>query len=64
MLDTTAMSQSISRVFCVGRLSVGLITPLEAYPESPFPMLNDHQQIAKQAEDAGFGSFCVRDMRF
>ncbi|WP_226553819.1 TIGR03571 family LLM class oxidoreductase [Celeribacter naphthalenivorans] len=64
MLDTTAMPQSFSRVFCAGRLSVGLITPLEAYPDSPFPTLKDHQQIAKQAEDAGFASIWVRDVPF
>ncbi|MBW6416886.1 TIGR03571 family LLM class oxidoreductase [Celeribacter sp. PS-C1] len=64
MLDTTALPQSFSRVFCEGRLSVGLITPLEAYPESPFPTLKDHQQVAKQAEDAGFGSIWVRDVPF
>jgi luciferase-type oxidoreductase len=55
---------SFSRVFSPNRLSVGLITPLEAYPDSPFPTLKDHRRIAKMAEDAGFASIWVRDVPF
>lgn len=64
MLDTTAAPQSFSRVFSETRLSVGLITPLEAYPDSPFPTLAQHQQVARQAEEAGFASIWIRDVPF
>ncbi|MDK3019768.1 TIGR03571 family LLM class oxidoreductase [Pseudodonghicola flavimaris] len=64
MLETTAMPRSFCRAFSENRLSVGLITPLEAYPDSPFPTLKDHQTVAKQAEDAGFGSIWLRDVPF
>lgn len=64
MFDTSTTPKSFSRVFSENRLSVGLISPLEAYPDSPFPTLKDHQHVAKQAEDAGFGSLWVRDVPF
>lgn len=53
-----------TRVFAENQLSVGLITPLEAYPDSPFPQLKDHLRVAKQAEEAGFASIWVRDVPF
>ncbi len=66
MLDTTRTSApaSFSRVFSADSISIGLITPLEAYPDSPFPTLKDHQRIARMAEDAGFASIWVRDVPF
>lgn len=66
MLDSTpaAMPASFSRVFSPERLTVGLITPLEAYPDSPFPRMKDHQRAAQQAEAAGFASIWVRDVPF
>lgn len=64
MLDTTMTSQSFARVFSENQLSVGLITPIEAYPDSPFPTLKDHQRIARHAEEAGFASIWLRDVPF
>lgn len=52
------------RVFSPGKLSVGLLTPIEAYPDSPFPTLEDHQMMAKLTEDAGFASIWLRDVPF
>lgn len=51
-------------VFGEDRLTVGLLTPLEAYPQTPFPTLADHQRTAKLAEEAGFASIWVRDVPF
>lgn len=53
-----------TRVFAKDQLSVGLITPLEAYPNSPFPTLADHSRLAQKAEAAGFASLWVRDVPF
>ncbi|RKF21784.1 LLM class oxidoreductase [Altericroceibacterium spongiae] len=64
MLDKAHASQSFARVFTDDQLSVGLITPLEAYPDSPFPTLKDHRRIAQQAEEAGFASIWLRDVPF
>ncbi|MCH1918737.1 TIGR03571 family LLM class oxidoreductase [Shewanella sp. A3A] len=55
---------SFRRVFTPGQLSIGILTPLEAYPESPFPTLADHQRIAKLTEDAGIASIWLRDVPF
>jgi len=55
---------SFQRVFSDNRLSVGLLTPLEAYPGSPFPTLKNHQHIVQQAEQAGFASIWARDVPF
>lgn len=64
MLENSLASPAFSRVFTPNQLSVGLITPLEAYPGSPFPRLADHLQMAQRAEDAGFASIWVRDVPF
>ena len=55
---------SFTRVFSPNQLTVGLITPLEAYPDSPFPTLKDHQEMAQLAEKAGFASIWLRDVPF
>ncbi|TCK08680.1 TIGR03571 family LLM class oxidoreductase [Marinobacterium mangrovicola] len=60
----TQAPASFSRVFTPGRLSVGLLTPLEAYPESPFPTLVEHQRMAQLTEQAGFASIWLRDVPF
>ncbi|WP_319567281.1 TIGR03571 family LLM class oxidoreductase [Cohaesibacter marisflavi] len=64
MNDITTPPRSFSRVFSENRLTVGLITPIESYPDSPFPTLDDHQQVAELAEEAGFASIWVRDVPF
>ncbi len=64
MNDASSQPASFSRVFADKKLSVGLLTPLEAYPNTPFPNLAHHQDIAKLAEDAGFASIWLRDVPF
>ncbi len=59
-----SLPASFNRVFSDNRLSIGLLTPLEAYPGSPFPTLKDHLRIAQQAEQAGFASIWARDVPF
>ncbi|MCG9697667.1 LLM class oxidoreductase [Shewanella sp. Isolate11] len=55
---------SFNRVFSDNKLSIGLLTPLEAYPNTPFPTLKEHLKIAQQAEQAGFSSIWARDVPF
>lgn len=57
-------SESFSRVFADGKLSMGLLTPVESYPNSPFPTLHEHVQTARLAEEAGFASIWLRDVPF
>ncbi|SBS30591.1 Alkanal monooxygenase alpha chain [Marinomonas aquimarina] len=63
-MSTSEMPASFSRVFAEGQLTIGLLTPLEAYPNSPFPTLKDHQRMAKLTEQAGFASIWLRDVPF
>lgn len=52
------------RVFQPGRLTFGFIMPLEGYPQSPFPTLDNHQRLATIADDAGFSALWMRDVPF
>jgi luciferase-type oxidoreductase len=51
-------------VFKPGQLTFGFIMPLEGYPSSPFPTLDDHQRLATQADEAGFAALWMRDVPF
>ncbi|HEP9100156.1 TPA: LLM class oxidoreductase [Pseudomonas aeruginosa] len=53
-----------SRVFKPGQLTFGFIMPLEGYPDSPFPTLEHHARLAKQADEAGFSALWMRDVPF
>ncbi len=53
-----------SRVFKPGQLTFGFIMPLEGYPDSPFPMLENHVRLARRADEAGFSALWMRDVPF
>lgn len=55
---------SFPRVFKEGKLTFGFIMPLEAYPDSPFPTLQDHVRLARLADEAGFAALWMRDVPF
>lgn len=59
-----ATASTLQSVFAADQLSIGLITPLEAYANSPFPSLEEHQYRAQLAEAAGFASIWIRDVPF
>lgn len=52
------------RVFRPGRLTFGFIMPLEGYPSSPFPTLENHLRLARMADEAGFSALWMRDVPF
>lgn len=52
------------RVYTEGKLTFGFIMPLEAYPDSPFPTLEDHVRLARLADEAGFSALWMRDVPF
>lgn len=52
------------RLFQPGKLTFGFIMPLEGYPDSPFPTMEDHTRLAKLADDAGFAALWLRDVPF
>jgi len=53
-----------NRVFRPGRLSVGLVLPLEAYAVGAEPTLRDHLEAAQKAEELGFAALWLRDVPF
>lgn len=66
-LDTTSSLAdhfSFSQVFREGALTLGLIAPLESYPNSPGPTMVDHAEMARLVDDAGFPVIWLRDVPF
>jgi luciferase-type oxidoreductase len=59
-----AQHWGFARVFQPDRLTFGFIMPLEGYPDSPFPTLENHVALAVQADQAGFASLWMRDVPF
>ncbi|WP_109310578.1 TIGR03571 family LLM class oxidoreductase [Ruegeria sp. AU67] len=53
-----------NRVFRPGRLSVGLVLPLEAYAVDAEPTLRGHLKAAQKAEELGFAALWLRDVPF
>ena len=60
--------QSINRgyntVFRLGRLSVGLVVPLETYSKGPVPLMTRHVERVKLAETLGFSAVWLRDVPY
>ncbi|WP_226689617.1 LLM class oxidoreductase [Ruegeria arenilitoris] len=53
-----------NRVFRQGRLSVGLVLPLEPYAVGAEPTMQGHLEAARRAEDLGFAALWLRDVPF
>jgi len=53
-----------NRVFRPGRLSLGLVLPLEAYAVGAEPTLRGHLKAAQRAEELGFAALWLRDVPF
>lgn len=50
------------RMFSLGKLTLGFILPLEAYPNSPSPTMADHAEMAKLSDRLGFAGLWARDV--
>lgn len=53
-----------ARVFRPGHLTFGFIAPLESYPGSPAPTLQNHAEMAMKVDAAGFTAIWLRDVPF
>ena len=53
-----------ARVFQPGRLTLGFIAPLEAYPDAPWPTLADHAALARKVDALDFAAIWLRDVPF
>ncbi len=64
----TEIFQSINKayntVYRHGKLSLGLVVPIEHYPGGPVPTMKDHIARIRLAEDLGFASVWLRDVPF
>ncbi len=52
------------KVFEPGKLTFGLMAPMKGYSNSPFPEMNDHEELVKKVESAGFSAIWLRDVPF
>ncbi|MEM9236455.1 MAG: LLM class oxidoreductase [Verrucomicrobiota bacterium] len=59
-----SINRGYDRVFQHGRLSLGLVVPIEAYPSSPVPEMQRHVERVQLAEALGFSSVWLRDVPF
>ena len=51
-------------VFEPGKLSLGLVVPIESYPNSPVPTMDCHLERVQLAERLGFKAVWIRDVPF
>ncbi|MEM6941662.1 MAG: TIGR03571 family LLM class oxidoreductase [Pseudomonadota bacterium] len=58
------LNHAYNKVFQPGQLSLGLIVPIEAYPNALAPTMADHMERAQQAEALGFSALWLRDVPF
>ncbi|MEM6583786.1 MAG: LLM class oxidoreductase [Pseudomonadota bacterium] len=58
------INKGFNRVFRPGRLSLGLVVPIEHYGTSPVPEMQHHLQRVQLAESLGFSAVWLRDVPF
>ncbi|MEM7052251.1 MAG: LLM class oxidoreductase [Acidobacteriota bacterium] len=58
------INHGFDRVFRTGRMSLGLVVPIEAYPQGPVPTMAQHLERVRRAEQLGFSAVWLRDVPF
>ncbi|MEM9316610.1 MAG: LLM class oxidoreductase [Pseudomonadota bacterium] len=58
------INRAYNAVFRPGRLSVGLVVPIESYPKTPVPAMTQHIERVQLAEALGFPAVWLRDVPF
>ncbi|MEO1080967.1 MAG: LLM class oxidoreductase [Pseudomonadota bacterium] len=58
------INRAYNAVFRPGRLSVGLVVPIESYPQTPVPAMTQHLERVQLAEALGFPALWLRDVPF
>lgn len=53
-----------ARVFQQGRLTFGLVAPLEPYPHAPWPTLEGHAEAVRLADASDLAAIWLRDVPF
>lgn len=59
-----SINMGYNAVFKPGRLSVGLVVPIENYATNPIPMMLNHIERVQLAEKLGFGAIWLGDVPF
>lgn len=64
MKDFKKINKGFNCVFRPGKLSVGIVIPIENYESGPIPGMKDHLEKVKLVEELGFKALWVRDIPF
>ena len=59
-----AINKGYNAVFKPGRLSIGLVVPIETYATGPVPAMKRHIERVQLAESLGFSAVWLRDVPF
>ncbi|MEO1200164.1 MAG: LLM class oxidoreductase [Pseudomonadota bacterium] len=63
-VDFQPINKAFDAIYKPGRLSLGLVVPLEAYAQSPIPTMARHLERVQLAEELGFAALWLRDVPF
>jgi luciferase-type oxidoreductase len=55
---------AFGRLFRPGRLTFGLLAPLEGYPDQPIPTLQNQEALVRRADELGIAALWLRDVPF
>ncbi len=58
------INRAYNTVFQPDRLSLGLVVPIESYPDGPIPSMTRHLERAQLVEELGFAALWLRDVPF
>lgn len=58
------INEGFAATFRLGRLTIGLVAPLESYPTSAVPTMERHLDRVRLAEELGFAAIWLRDVPF
>ena len=58
------INRGYGSVFQPGRLTLGLVVPIETYDRGPVPTMQRHLDRARLADDLGFAALWLRDVPF
>ncbi|MEM7068103.1 MAG: LLM class oxidoreductase [Pseudomonadota bacterium] len=59
-----SLNRGYNAVFHPGKLSLGLVVPIESYATGPVPSMTNHLERATLAEELGFSAIWLRDVPF
>ncbi len=58
------INQGYNSVFQPQKLTLGLVVPIESYPQAPIPTMTQHRERVQLAEKLGFSAVWLRDVPF